>query len=290
MTEPVVMYGIGATKAGTSWLHRYLSSHPDCYLRTIKELHFFDSLEGDDNGWQLKEFARIANQLERRIARGDQDMNGWHHLHLSEIRIYSRVLERGDETAYLAFLHEGRTVESVVGDITPSYALLSVKTLAHMASLAGDARFVYIMRDPVDRLWSHVRMIAKRRSKTGKDIPVRAGRILNRALDGGEAHITDRGDYRAALEKLADAIDPEKLFLCTYEELFSDETLERLCAFLGITPIRGDYATHVHSGVKVKMTPEQKLRAAAYLRPQYDYVASKLGQLPRGWGAAMAGV
>ena len=45
MAEPVVMYGIGATKAGTSWLYRYLAAHPDGYLRSIKELHFFDSHE-----------------------------------------------------------------------------------------------------------------------------------------------------------------------------------------------------------------------------------------------------
>jgi hypothetical protein len=289
MARPVVMYGIGATKAGTSWLYRYLAAHPDCYLRSIKELHFFDSHEKGSRDWHLKQFENTGASLGRKIAGGQDGVNGWASLHLAEIGVYSGILRNGDETAYLAFLHDGRDKESVVGDITPCYSLLSARCLAHMAEIAGDARFVYLMRDPVDRLWSHVRMIAKRRSKDGGDISERAARIFDKALDGQEDHIVERGDYRATLEKLEQALDPEKVFLCTYEELFSDEAVQRLCAFLGIRPMPGQYDSRAHAGVPVPMTAEQKHRAARFLRPQYDYVASKLGQMPRGWGAAMAG-
>jgi hypothetical protein len=34
--------GIGAQKAGTTWLHENLQCHPDLYLPADKELHFFD--------------------------------------------------------------------------------------------------------------------------------------------------------------------------------------------------------------------------------------------------------
>ena len=289
MTEPVVMYGIGATKAGTSWLYRYLAAHPDCYLRSIKELHFFDSREQGSRDWYLKQLESTGASLGRRIASGQGGENGQASLHLAEIGIYSNILREGDETAYLAFLQDGRDAERVVGDITPCYSLLSAECLAHMAEIAGDARFVYLMRDPVDRLWSHVRMIAKRRSKDGTDIPDRSTRIFDKALDGQEDHILDRGDYRATLERLEKALDPGRVFICTYEELFSDAALERLCGFLGIRPMPGRYETRIHSGTPVPMTAEQKRRAAKFLRPQYDYVASKLGQMPRGWGAAMAG-
>ncbi|MGB3317042.1 MAG: sulfotransferase [Albidovulum sp.] len=289
MAEPVVMYGIGATKAGTSWLYRYLAAHPDCYLRSIKELHFFDAREQDSRDWYLKQLKNAGASLGRRIASGQGGENGQASLHLAEIGIYSNILRKGDETAYLAFLQDGREDERVVGDITPSYSLLSAECLAHMAKIAGDARFVYLMRDPVDRLWSHVRMIARRRSKDGSDIPERAARIFDKTLDGQEEHIVERGDYRATLEKLEMTLDPDRVFLCTYEELFSDAALDRLCEFLGIRPMPGDYDTCVHTGIPVPMTADQKQRAAKFLRPQYDYVASKLGQMPRGWGAAMAG-
>jgi hypothetical protein len=34
--------GIGAQKAGTTWLHRMLSLHPDIGMPEQKELHFWD--------------------------------------------------------------------------------------------------------------------------------------------------------------------------------------------------------------------------------------------------------
>lgn len=34
--------GIGAQKAGTTWLHENLRSHPEIFLHDAKELHFFD--------------------------------------------------------------------------------------------------------------------------------------------------------------------------------------------------------------------------------------------------------
>ena len=40
--EPTVLICVGATKAGTSWLYDHLRVHPDCHLRSIKELHYFD--------------------------------------------------------------------------------------------------------------------------------------------------------------------------------------------------------------------------------------------------------
>ena len=43
---PDFMICVGATKAGTTWLHDQLSAHPECYLRTIKEYHYF-STNGD---------------------------------------------------------------------------------------------------------------------------------------------------------------------------------------------------------------------------------------------------
>ncbi len=67
--------------------------------------------------------------------------------------------------AYLDYLGAGQGA-AVVGDITPAYGLLSVERLRAMAAL-GETRFLYILRDPVARLWSHVRMIAGRREPDG---------------------------------------------------------------------------------------------------------------------------
>lgn len=37
--------GIGAQKAGTTWLYKNLKQHPNIWLPEIKELHYFDARE-----------------------------------------------------------------------------------------------------------------------------------------------------------------------------------------------------------------------------------------------------
>ena len=37
---------IGAQKAGTTWLARILSSHPELFMSPVKELHYFDHVAG----------------------------------------------------------------------------------------------------------------------------------------------------------------------------------------------------------------------------------------------------
>ena len=290
MDEPVLLFGLGAPKSGTSWLYGYLAAHPDCHLRSIKELHFFDSIDLDNVDWQLKDFGRMIETLERRLEEGGVDDELAKALQLADLRIYVKVLKKADLDGYLGFLSDGVEKERVVGDLTPSYCLLSADRLAQMARLSGKVRFVYLMRDPVDRLWSHVRMIAARRSKTGADIAERATWIFDRTLAGGEDHILARGDYRVALEKLQAAVAPDQVFVCAYEDLFTSGTVDRLCDFLGIEPLPGDFDRPVNAGVPVKMSRDQRRRASDFLRPQYDFVAARMGQLPAAWEANRAGM
>ncbi len=291
MSEPVLLFGIGAAKAGTTWLYRFLAAHPDCALRSIKELHFFDTVDDrKSRDFYLRDLARKAETIERRIAGAEAGEQSDHILHLADLRLYADILESHDEAAYLSYLSDRRGAGRVVGDITPAYGLLPAQRLAHMARLTRDVRLVYLMRDPVDRLWSHVRMIARRRSADDQAAFALAGVILDRVLSGGEDHIALRGDYRGVIEKLAEAVDPGHTFVCTCEDLFEGTALEALCDFLGIAPLPGETLAPAHRGMAVEMRPDQKARAADFLRPQYDFVADWIGRLPPAWIANRAGV
>jgi hypothetical protein len=56
MTRPNFLI-IGAMKAGTTSLYRYLSHHPEVFMSTPKELHFFSHKNGTDLGWYEGYFA-----------------------------------------------------------------------------------------------------------------------------------------------------------------------------------------------------------------------------------------
>ncbi|SIO27927.1 Sulfotransferase family protein [Rhodovulum sp. ES.010] len=290
MTQATLLFGLGATKAGTSWLYRYLEAHPECHLRAIKELHYFDALEAGRLHRARDEIDRARAALAARPVPADRVRAEARARRLKDMADWSAALARGDEAAYLDYLGAGRGERRLVADITPAYALLPAARLRLMAAMASDVRFVYLLRDPVARLWSHVRMIAHRRAAPGEALGPRARRILARVLKGGEAHIAARGDYRAVLSRLWDAIDPSRLFLGFYEELFSQSAVDRLCGFLGVGPRAAALQVRVHAGPDLSMTAVQRAAAAAWLAPQYDFVAERLGRLPAEWQSQRVGV
>ncbi len=291
MAAPTLFFCVGATKAGTSWLHEALSDHPECRFRSIKELHYFDALE----------HGRITAQVSQITARRDVLMariDGAPVLKAAElsVRVQDRndwlsVLAKGEDIdAYLAYVMAGAGDARVVGDVTPAYALLPEQRLQQMAGLSGDVRFLYLLRDPVARLWSHVRMMAARRGPDGKVDPQRAQNILNRTLRGDEHEIEIRGDYAAALTRLRTAIPSDRLLCVYYEDLFDGDGMAQICDFLSINRISGDGARRVHAGAVLDMPAPLREKAGAWLVPQYEFVARTLGRLPLAWQANMQGV
>ncbi len=293
MTDPVVMFCVGAAKAGTSWLHRYLSEHPDCHFRAIKELHYFNSL---DAGSLAENRARVLGIRERisREAEGDISPGQLANKvrNLAQVEHYLEVLDLGkeDREAYLTYLCDGLGDAKVVGELTPAYSLLPQERLGAMASIASDVRFVYLLRDPVDRLWSHVRMIARQRCKTPEEFADRAANILSRVFRGKEGQIERRCDYAGPLARLGAAIAPEKLFIGVYEEFFSGDCLARICAFLGIAPMTPKTARIVNAGEPLELRPDQRGAAADWLSPQYQAVRNHFGSLPKAWDQNLARV
>ena len=280
----VVLFGVGAAKAGTDWLHSQFMAHPECHFRIMKELHYFDAIDQGRFKARLKHHVDLQKQLlDGVIGAGKTPTNVQAHW-LTDRAEWLDVLEKGHEdiSAYLDYIRRGAGSAIVVGDMTPAYGLLSVERLSQMAKMTADVRFLYILREPIDRLWSHIRMIAARRDPNGRATKSRCDRILRRLIDDGEPQIAVRSDYAAALEKLAAAVPSRRLLIEVFEDMISGEAFARICDFLGITRMPPDRVP-VHKGQPVEMTAEQRGAAVAWLAPQYDAVAKALGDVPAAW-------
>ena len=290
MSGPITLIGLGATKAGTSWLYDYLRHHPECHFRRVKELHYFDAFDGGKPAAKAKALRQKAQTFREtlRTAPGHR-VPGLQAAIRDHEDLAGLMQHAEDPAAYLAYLSDGLGRKKVQGDITPAYGLLSPAKLRDIASLTDDVRFVYLLRDPVARLWSHVRMMAARASG-GVVKPGRAARLLDRALKGKEPEITRRGDYKTILGNVARAIDPAKRLVMYSDDLFKGDGVARLCDFLGIKNHRGNTGHVINAGRPLDMTTEQSARARDYLQEQYDYVASMMGDLPEAWQHSLAKV
>jgi len=283
---PTLLFGVGAARAGTSWAYRYLLGHPDCHLRSIKELHHFDTLEDGHAAERLAELRREKNAFKRALREAGRSRPAWLVQRAADVAELIELTEHGGRGSarYLAYLDRGAGDKRLVADLTPAYALLPERRLAEMAMLRPSVRFLYLVRDPVDRLWSHALLLAGRRAEDGEDDLVpRAARIFERALRGGEPEIMRRGDYESALRKLARAVPSPHLLVEFTERLGEEDSQRRLCSFLGIgyRPAQGPEA--VAGGL-----PDPLRQAAARaLAGQYDYVRRMHGPLPARWQANM---
>lgn len=123
--------GIGAMKAGTSALHRYLDAHPDTAMSAPKELNFFFGTVPDGeaiDGWSPR-----GNWW-----RG-QD---WYRQHFPDDRL-------------------------VGGEISPGYTSPDHPHVAErMAATVPDARLLYLVRDPLARAVSQYRHHARDGAET----------------------------------------------------------------------------------------------------------------------------
>ena len=288
-SEPTYLICVGATKAGTSWTYRQLRAHPECHFRSIKELHYFDmtrTAHFDQAGERLS--ARIS-ALEAEIKTGaPADLAGKAE-RLGDLWDWAEVVGRGqtDLDAYRGFLEGGRDGQAVVGEVTPAYAMLPVGRLKAIAGLGRKLRVLFLMRDPLERVWSHVRMVAAR---TGAAFEATARALVAQLAAGdltGEAQgIARRGDYRGIVGRLMAAFPAEALHFEFTERLTAAGGLARLWAFLGI----GSAAMaedRVYQSPKLEMTAAEAGALRRWLQPQYDFIAGLMPDLPQAWRANM---
>lgn len=288
-----LMFGLGTTRSGSTWLYRYLAGHPDCALPRIKELHYFSTLDLGGRNRQIKRLDGIINRAERRLvdAQSSEKRRSAVAWHQDAVELRSLLADKQENIpGYLEYLCDGREGR-VHGDMSPAYALLSKERLSMMAGLAERVRFVLFLRDPVDRLWSNICQTARFKAQRGQtgpadmiDVAKVARKLFDRWLGGLEVQLSLRCDYQSILSRVKAVIPEGALFLGYYERLFRSETISKLCAFLGISDHPADFERRANSSDKLDMTPAQRAKAQAELRDQYDYVDSMMGgDLPSRW-------
>lgn len=289
-----LMFGLGVTRAGSTWLYRYLAGHPDCALPRVKELHYFSTMDFGGADRQVKRLNALSKRAAKQYARAEKNEDDakkasvvdWQR----DIADLSDLVSGQENTSgYLSYLSDHREGR-LHGDITPAYALLSEDRLSMMSKLSPRSRFVMFLRDPVSRLWSNVLQSARLKALRRTDEPPTemiaqiAKNMFNRWSNGDAEPLQVRCDYQGMLTRLGNAVPRENIFIDFYERLFRDETIAKLCAFLGIANHKADFEHRSNVSDRIDMTDTQRETAQARLASQYDFIDSFMGgDLPKRW-------
>ncbi|WP_171060803.1 sulfotransferase [Poseidonocella sp. HB161398] len=282
-----VLYCVGAQKGGTTWLADYVADHPECYLPPMKECHFFDTRYGFDMQARKVALNNMKRQLNAMLA-ADNFQFGQKLTELQAATRRAELFAPDDRglAAYIQLLTGRSGGASRLCDFTPSYATCDRTVFGFMNSLAEDARFVFIMRDPIDRLWSQARMASKNilARHEGVDFEAAAHKALKHYLGNYDAATLPRSNYMRTIRELEAAVPRAQILYLFYEDLFTEASVRKFCDFAGIGYREADFSYRSNEGKGLGMPESIRRVLAEGLQVQYEFVRHAFGSdVPAAW-------
>ena len=229
-------------KAGTSWLFEQLNRHPDFWLPPVKELHYLEySVPKLENAKRLAK--RVASRPGEPIGR----FSGRRAWEERDSLFLSRLVELADRPLDLrsygaVFALKG---SSISGDITPGYCALRPKVIQQVGTAFPELKVVLLVRDPVDRLWSHLNMLVRMGQLTVRDIE--SPYLLDEALNVRRLwRHAFASDVYASWKENAPGIDIRHFF---FDDILGEgeKLLRKIVRFLGGT---GKISVHTETNRK----------------------------------------
>lgn len=283
---PNFILGVGAQKAGTSWLYNYLDEHPQCAMGPLKEMAFFSdskfAIHTESSMANRSKKLQQAMQISKRKAlpaKAEERLVGILDAVLARYRperyaeAYERIVRKAPDTL-------------LIGDITPDYTILHPKDVQrmkeHLVRMGYPVKVVMLMRDPVQRCFSAARM---RRGEQLRASKVKtAGRgAVDPTNEGfydfaiGKARVA-RTRYDQTITALENTFEPDQIFYGIHEDFFCNEEIRRLCAFLGIDFHEPQLQVKRNEGVERAAPPKEQMeQVREFYSETYEFCRNKFG-------------
>ena len=234
---------VGAQKAGTTWLYWQLREHPDVWMPPLKEIHYFDHLYVEEvrqwSLWHLK--SGIAPILRWHV-------NNHKNVNFHYVRYLSEIVDREPftESWYERIFSYQAANGKVTGDITPEYCTIGDDGISFLKRLLGNPKIIYIIRDPISRALSQLRMNISRNPIDGSE-----GEWLKAASN---PVLRQRGDYASYIPQWKRNFHQNDMLFIPYKMLKRDpiSVLREIEAHVGL-------ASHTYSKPKDEIHVTQEI-------------------------------
>jgi hypothetical protein len=256
---------IGAHKAGTTWLFQQLDSHPDFWMPPVKELHYFDQL----SRVQRAAHPRCRDERDRRFLE----------------RLKSLSAEPGIDLENYGRLFESKA-SLISGDISPNYSTLSNEVIREILGYFSNLKVIFLARDPVERVWSHLSMAVHYRQIEpfdATDINEVNRNLLRRGM-------RLRSYPSVVVARWKRYIDPERFRVYFFDDLQNNpaELRRSILRFLGGDPDRASKRFSVDhnswTGMeKLTLTDKVRSHLAQFFKKELKTCAARLGGPAKDW-------
>jgi hypothetical protein len=175
---------------------------------------------------------------------------------------------------------------TISGEASPSY-LFDPRVPERMARIVPEARLIALLRNPVDRAYSHYQMEV-RRGNEARSFEEATEEEMTSAEDEGNtvdvryAYLR-RGLYAEQLERFSFFANRERLLVVKSENLFSGrlEVLDRVLRFLRLPPFESTLAPPAGRPTYEPMDPDTRRRLEGFFAPHnerlYELLSTDFG-------------
>ena len=246
-------YIIGAAKCGTTSLYQYLIRHPSVNPGIGKELHYFEELYYRGENWYR---ACFPFQFQKFFSKLTHD----------------EIMISGDSTPRYI---DHPLVPNRINKLTPN------------------AKFIVMLRNPIDRAFSHYNMNIKHKYEklsfedAIKNEPDRIKSELDEMKKTGKVSYKyylyaylDRGIYVKRLKQWMEIFPKENFFIIQSEDFFKDPSVyyNKTLEFLNLSKYELDkYGTHMegrYNDTQIESKTREKLES--FFKPHNDELNSFL--------------
>ncbi|SHJ97064.1 sulfotransferase [Halomonas caseinilytica] len=270
---------IGAQKAGTTWLDKQLRAHPKIWMPPMKEVHYFDYVYNQDFRRWITWHLRSTLRRELKKVTDSSKSIDWDKVsYLSSIMTHE---EKFTDDWYKN-IFSASPGDAISGEITPEYCTIGRKGIQHIRELCGEVKIIYIIRDPVSRAWSQLKMNMVRNGDyhkaVNKNKKIKDMSYFRKNLR--HPSIENRGDYRSYIPEWD--VFSENIKYIPFKRIKSEPNvvLQEVSGFIGLESGFEfvDASKTVHQGSGLKMPEEIRKDLKELFSGQYDFLKDRFGQ------------
>ena len=245
---------IGTQKGGTTALFKALRRHPQIATSIKKEVHFYDLNYGKGLSWYRAHFPSLA---------------------------YTR---------YLEMRHKGPIR---VGEASPYY-LFHPSVPARIQLDLPAAKFIVLLRNPVDRAYAHYQHLIRKGRERGtfenvlrKEnlvLEVEKSKLMKdpdyHSRTHGVYSLRARGEYIEQLQNWVRYFSLSQFLILRSEQFFSDPsgTMDRVTTFLEVDPVEPAIENKPYGSRYPPMKDETRQVLTEYFRPLNVALSDYLGE------------
>lgn len=267
--------GIGAQKAGTTWLYDMLAQNPSVWLPPLKEVHFFDLFRAPPERREKRalHIAGVAKRLEKGKLDKGSDGDG-----VAKAEFLRTLLGKDMLTQewYGSIFDHPDAAGRVTGEITPAYLELDDTEMERLAGMLPATKFVLVIREPKARALSQLKM-AVARSNSGD-----VGGKKDWAFYLKKIQTNTRGNYQSAIPRWQKFIPAERLLILPFSLVRDNPAglLRQVEDFIGAQRFDGYKAMEEPSHKTKEVTVPDWVAAEveAFSAPQKTYLMEAFGE------------